>query len=75
MHWIWYLPDKKQELVQIHNLMQEFSEKKIYVIYAIQVRQSLHRNRVNYLFIELNKIKKEGDDFHYHVLVLNEFSA
>ena len=27
MHWRWYLPDKKQERIQNHDLLQELSQK------------------------------------------------
>ena len=27
-YWRWYLPDKNQERVQIHNLLQELSQEK-----------------------------------------------
>ena len=46
----WYLPEKNQERMQIQNLLQELSQKKIYVNYPLPVRQSSHRNIMNYSF-------------------------
>ena len=58
-HRIWYLPDKKQEWVQIHNILQELSQEQIYVKEYFQDGQSSHRNRIIYPFNEfLNTLRK-----------------
>ena len=55
-HWRWYLPDKNQERVQIHNLLQELIQRKIYVKYTLPVGKYSHRNRMKYLFKKLFNI-------------------
>ena len=58
-HWSWYLPDKKQEQVQIQNLLQEPSQEKIYGKYALPFGNSSHRNGITYSFDELfNTLRK-----------------
>ena len=50
MHWRWYLLEKNLEQVQIQNLLQEFSQKQIYVNYAFPDGNSSYGNRMNYSF-------------------------
>ena len=52
-YWRCYLPDKHQERVQIHNILQELSQKQICVNYSLPVRQYSHRNIMNYFSNEL----------------------
>ena len=70
MHWRWYLPEKKQERVKIHNLLQEISQEQIYVKYALPVGQSLHSNRMNYLFNELFNTLREKRVMNFIIMFL-----
>ena len=53
IHCRWYLPEKKQERMQIHNILQKLSQKQIHLKYALPVEQSSHRNIFNYSFNKL----------------------
>ena len=50
-----FIPKKQIEWMLIPNILQEFRTKSIYLKYQLPVRQSSHRNRINYSFNALFK--------------------
>ena len=71
-HWIWYLSDRKQERVQIQNILKELSQEKKPEVRT--PRQTVFTREQNKLFTQRGlqySQEEKGDELHYIVLGLN----